>query len=200
MLESVMDSIHKRKKIVLTGGPGGGKTTVADLFKREYLRELSVVQESATILFKGGFPRTRDLDVRKEIQRTIYQVQVNQEKIHDILYPNRTMLCDRGTVDGAAYWPDPSEDFFRMMNTTLDAELARYDAVIFFETAAARGFPDDLTNYLRIENPAQAIELDTKLRNIWSQHEKFILIKNDQSFLTKIHQAVQLLNQLLWKS
>ncbi|NDI06057.1 MAG: hypothetical protein EBY58_07285 [Rhodobacteraceae bacterium] len=45
-------------KIVLTGGPGGGKTTAADLFRRELGEKVVVVPEAATMLFSGGFPRT----------------------------------------------------------------------------------------------------------------------------------------------
>ena len=47
-------------RIVLTGGPGGGKTTAADLFRRELGERVVVVPESATILFGGGFPRAGD--------------------------------------------------------------------------------------------------------------------------------------------
>ena len=42
-------------RIVLTGGPGGGKTTAADLFRREIGDRVVLVPEAATILFQGGF-------------------------------------------------------------------------------------------------------------------------------------------------
>src|SRR5687768_10782133 len=38
-------------RIVLTGGPGGGKTTAADLFRREIGDRVVIVPEAATILF-----------------------------------------------------------------------------------------------------------------------------------------------------
>jgi len=47
-------------RIVLTGGPGGGKTTAADLFRRELGERVVLVPESATLLFMGGFPRASD--------------------------------------------------------------------------------------------------------------------------------------------
>ena len=47
-------------RIVLTGGPGGGKTTAADLFRREIGERVVIVPEAATILFQGGFPRSRE--------------------------------------------------------------------------------------------------------------------------------------------
>jgi hypothetical protein len=46
------------------------------------------------------------------------------------------LLCDRGTADGAAYWPDGDDSFFAAIGSSHEAELARYDAVLFFETAA----------------------------------------------------------------
>ncbi|MCB0954305.1 MAG: AAA family ATPase, partial [Microthrixaceae bacterium] len=52
-------------RIVLTGGPGGGKTTAADLFRREIGDSVVVVPESATTLFAGGFPRVRHDDVQR---------------------------------------------------------------------------------------------------------------------------------------
>ena len=39
------------------------------------------------------------------------------------------LLCDRGTVDGAAYWPGEPHHFFDEIESTLERELARYDAV-----------------------------------------------------------------------
>jgi predicted ATPase len=135
------------RRIVLTGGPGGGKTTAAELFLREYKDQISLVPETATNLFKSGFPRLHDNEVIKLTQASIFYVQKNLESIHQHICPNRTLLCDRGTVDGAAYWPhNKSEVFFKLMGTTYEAELKRYDAVIFFETAAAGGFPINLGN------------------------------------------------------
>ena len=41
----------------ITGGPGGGKTTAADLFRREIGERFAIVPEAATLFFPGGFPR-----------------------------------------------------------------------------------------------------------------------------------------------
>ena len=57
---SESDPCVRRCRIVLTGGPGGGKTTAADLYRREIGEKVVVVPEAAMILFSGGFPRMRD--------------------------------------------------------------------------------------------------------------------------------------------
>src|SRR5687768_14078478 len=129
-------SLRKRCRLVLTGGPGGGKTTAADLFRRELGEAVVIVPESATILFAGGFPRSDQVDAGRAVQTAIFHVQRNLEDVQSARYPDRVLLCDRGTIDGAAYWPNGDRDFFQAMGTSFDAELARYDAVVFFETAA----------------------------------------------------------------
>ena len=95
----------------MTGGPGGGKTTAADLFRRELGDQVVIVPESATIWFGGGFPRSRQLDARRSAQAAVFHVQRNLEDVQGALYPERILLCDRGTIDGAAYWPEGSADF-----------------------------------------------------------------------------------------
>ena len=99
-------------RIVVTGGPGGGKTTAADLFRRELGEQIVLVPEAATILYTGGFPRSQEVDVRKASQRAIYQVQRNLEDAQSAKFGERILVCDRGTVDGAAYWPGDSSEFF----------------------------------------------------------------------------------------
>ncbi|MDG2111663.1 MAG: AAA family ATPase, partial [Actinomycetota bacterium] len=62
-------------RVVLTGGPGGGKTTAADLFRREIGDRVIVVPEAATLLFSGGFPRPDEPAAARSAQAAIYHVQ-----------------------------------------------------------------------------------------------------------------------------
>lgn len=178
-------------RIVLTGGPGGGKTTAADLYRREIGEGVVIVPEAATILYLGGFPRAGEDEVKKATQRAIYHVQLNLEDAQASHYQSRTLLCDRGTVDGAAYWPDSVEDFFSHVGSTFEAELARYDAVIFFETAAVGGIGIEGGNPARIESNEQAIKLDRKLRDLWSKHPNFTFVPHHSSFMKKINRGLE---------
>jgi predicted ATPase len=175
-----------RCRIVLTGGPGGGKTTAADLFRREIGERVVIVPEAATLLFSGGFPRAQSALAVHAVQRAIYHVQRNLEDTQAALFPGRILLCDRGTVDGAAYWPDEPHHFFQAVGSTLDDELARYDAVIFFETAAAGGLDIEGGNPVRNESIEQAVALDRRLRTLWSKHPRFVLVPHNPSFFKKI--------------
>lgn len=184
-------------RIVLTGGPGGGKTTAADMFRREVGERVIVVPESATMLFSGGFPRSDELEARRAVQRAIFHVQRNLEDLQSARFPGRALLCDRGTVDGGAYWPDSPDQFFVDVDTTLEAELARYDAVLFFETAAVGNFSIETGNPERIESNQQAIALDGELRKLWQRHPNFVLIHHNHSFMAKIFEGLHVLNELI---
>jgi predicted ATPase len=199
MTKTSIMPMQKRRRIVLTGGPGGGKTTAADLLRRELGSRIVIVPEAATILFAGGFPRSSQLDANRAAQSAIFHVQRNLEDVQSSLYPERVLLCDRGTIDGAAYWPEGPETFFRFQGTTLEAELSRYDAVVFFETAAVAGLSIEGGNPVRCETLTQAVELDQRLRALWSQHPRFTLVPHSQSFLAKIVGALGLLQALVEK-
>jgi predicted ATPase len=197
MSKTATKPVHKRRRIVLTGGPGGGKTTAADLLRRELGSRVVIVPEAATILFAGGFPRSEQWDANRAAQSAIYHVQRNLEDVQSALFPERVLLCDRGTVDGAAYWYDGEEAFFHCVGSTLDAELARYDAVVFFETAAVAGLSIEGGNPVRNETLSQAVALDARLRKLWQRHPRFTLIPHSNSFLKKIVGALGVLETLV---
>jgi len=184
-------------RIVLTGGPGGGKTTAADLFRREIGEKVVLVPEAATMVFSGGFPRSTQPMAIHAAQRAIYEVQRNLEDVQAALYPDRLLLCDRGTVDGAAYWPGEPHHFFDEVGSSLEAELARYDAVIFFESAAVGGIGIEGGNPIRNESMEQAVELDHKLRKLWSKHPKFMLVPHNPSFFKKISFGLAVLDGIV---
>lgn len=194
---STMNKNNHCCRVVLTGGPGGGKTTAADLFRRELGEDVVIVPEAATILYTGGFPRSEEPSIRRSIQSAIYHVQRNLEDIQSAHYKSRVLLCDRGSVDGAAYWPGESKGFFDFLSTSIEKEFARYDAVVFFETAAVGGMGIEGGNPMRIESQKEAIELDGKLKTLWSQHPNFHFVPHEKSFLHKISSALYIMNNIV---
>lgn len=47
----------QKVKIVVTGGPSGGKTTLIEALQKDLKGKVAVVPEAASILYRGGFPR-----------------------------------------------------------------------------------------------------------------------------------------------
>jgi predicted ATPase len=185
-------------RIVLTGGPGGGKTTAADLFRREIGEKVVIVPETATMLFAGGFPRVGEPKARMATQRAIFHAQVALEDIQGALYPGRVLLCDRGTIDGAAFWPgDAPEGFFESLGTSLERELERYDAVIFFESAAVGDISIEGGNPARTESNEEARQLDMRLRELWSEHPNFHFVPHSTSFFAKLQDGLEQLQQIV---
>jgi thymidylate kinase len=184
-------------KIVITGGPGGGKTTAIDLFRREFLDKVSVVPESATTIFSSGIRRSKEIEEVKATQLTIFNLQKNMESLVKIQNPTHSLICDRGTLDGLAYWPNSEKSFFDTINSSFEEELNSYSAVIFFETAAREGADITSNNPYRTEDNLKAIELDTKLKNIWDKHPNFYLIKSNEAFIDKVSCGVKTIQSVL---
>lgn len=189
--------MKKPLQVVVTGGPGGGKTTALDLFRRELGEQIVVVPEAATLLFSGGVTRCDNEQAIKMVQKTIFQLQRNLEDIHKLQYPDRLLVCDRGSLDGLAYWPNSESDFFKQVNSSFDKEIARYDAVIFFESAAASGKDISSNNPTRNESMAQAAKLDKKLQRIWSRHPHFYFVGSSESFVRKIMFGIMTLENVI---
>jgi len=188
----------KPVRIAVTGGPGGGKTTAADLFRREIGPRVALVPEAATIIFTSAFPRSHIPEEVKIIQRAVFQMQRDMEDLYALQHPGRILLCDRGTVDGAAYWPGKNpREFFTAQGTSLKRELARYDAVLFFESAAMGGWNIKGGNPIRDESPPEAVALDGRLRALWSQHPGFILVPHNPSFFKKISAGLAALERIV---
>jgi len=181
----------------VTGGPGGGKTTAVDFFRREIGEQIVIVPEAATMIFSGGFPREPEEHARMAAQRAVYHVQRNLEDVQAALYPERVLLCDRGTVDGAVYWPGEPDGFFEELKTSLEAELERYDAVIFFESAAVGGMGIEGGNPIRSETMDEAVDLNSRLRAIWAQHPHFTVVEHNPSFFRKIGLGLDALSETI---
>ena len=186
-------------KIVITGGPGGGKTTALDLFQRELEGKVAIVPESATAIFESGVKRDHDPNVLKLVQKTIFDYQKNIEAIYELQFFNKVLLCDRGSLDGLAYWPNSEASFFAMTGTDINRELGQYDSVIFFETAASSGGDITTNNPYRNETNEQSIKLDEKLKSIWSRHPNFHLVKSEKSFVSKIMKGIDVIKEVMDK-
>jgi predicted ATPase len=93
------DARLEPRRVVLTGGPGAGKTAVLELIRLFFCVHVKTLRESAGIVFGGGFPRNQHWELRQAAQRAIYHVQRSLELTGDVDHA-AVVLCDRGTIDG----------------------------------------------------------------------------------------------------
>jgi predicted ATPase len=188
-------------RIVLTGGPGAGKTVISKRIATLHPDRFVLVPEAATQVYDALQTRWDKLDLpgRREVQRKIYALQVDQENRTADANPGKTLLLDRGTIDGAAYWPDGADDYWKDVGSTLDAELKRYHAVIWMESAAALGqkfYDGDFSNSCRFEDAAGAIESGKLLLKLWGGHPNLKHVGAFESLDDKVASVFEVLSHL----
>ena len=182
--------------MVITGGPGAGKTAVLEMAKKVFCEHVAILPESASIVFGGGFWRLQSVSAKQAAQAAIFHVQVEMENLMIGENVWAVGLCDRGTLDGLAYWPGSKEDFWKMSGTHSKQEFAKYLAVIHLRS------PTDLLGYnqrnpLRIETAIQAGEIDQKIAVAWSGHPNYEVINSTETFLVKAEAAIKLISKYL---
>jgi predicted ATPase len=178
--------------IVVTGGPGAGKTAVLELAQRHFCKHVVVLPEAASMLFRGGLRRAGTPRGKRAVQRAIYRVQRELEEIALAESDAAVVLCDRGTLDGIAYWPDQPDSFFSNLTTSEAEELRRYVAVIHLRTPFAHnGY--DYSNPLRIETASEAQAIDERIVEAWKHHPRVVTIPSVEDFMAKAAAAIEAL-------
>lgn len=185
--------IHDTKLVVLTGGPGAGKTAIAEIAKRTFCEHVLVLPEAASIIYSGGFWRRPTTAGRKACQYSIFHVQHAQESMIEEEKGHGLVICDRGSLDGLAYWPEPEESFFKKMGTTREAELARYHAIVHLHPPTAEnGY--NYENPVRTESPEEAAELDARIINAWRGHPNIHFVESTLDFVDKVKLTIDLIH------
>lgn len=195
-------------KVVLTGGPCGGKTTSIKTIEEEFQERgyhVIIVPEAATILINSGIrPFGNNGLTMYEFQKYVMDLQFRLEdlaaKAANDINAKTIIVCDRGLLDDKAY---VSEEEFRelvkMWNTTQFKLLNRYDLVMHLVTAAdgKEEFYTTSNNEARTESPEEAREKDRRTLSAWLGHDNLKIIGNDTNFSTKIAKTVREIYELL---
>ena len=182
-------------RIVITGGPGAGKTALIELLRKSLPANVAFVPEAATIVFGGGFPRVATRTGVESAQRAIASVQREIERAVASDGATAVALCDRGTLDGLAYWPGTEVEFFQALGTTRAQQLERYAAVIHLRTPSADHY--DHSNPVRLESAAAAQQMDVGIAAAWRGHGHVHFVESSTDFLAKAQQALGAIEQEL---
>lgn len=195
-------------KVVLDGGPCGGKTTVGRHLKNKYPGLVFVTPEVASGLTKELIPLPgRDVALSStwlyDFQTAVLPTQIAMEKIwQDALRdtPTKLMIIDRGTLGGAAYFPGGLESFLAKFQLDLRNSCERYDLVVHLETLA-KSKPELFSkadNEQRYETtPEQAIALDNLIQDIWKNHPNWHFIPSHLGIDTITNEVDRLIQPYL---
>lgn len=182
--------------IVLTGGPGAGKTAVLEFVRKVFCEHVAILPEAASILFGGGFWRLESSSAKKAAQRAIYHVQEEMQSLVRDEGRWALGLCDRGTLDGLAYWPGPEQDFYGTLNTSLEKEYSKYKAIIHLRSPSlTNGYNHQ--NPIRIETAEAAAIIDQRIHEVWKSHPNYFLIESTTEFTEKIQKATNHIQTLI---
>ena len=191
-------------KIVLTGGPAAGKTTLISRILKEFKQEdgwrVITIPETATELISGfGIKPFGNCMSMLKFQDFVIADQIHKEKLAlwaAEVVPEKDVLViyDRALMDDKAYISD--EEFAATLagfdGRTEKTVLAGYDAVLHLVTCAKGAeFAYDLGNEARTESIEYAREMDDRTLRAWSGHPNLRIIDNAINFEDKINRAIR---------
>ena len=186
------------RKIVFTGGPCAGKTTILSQLKgSNYL----VVPESVSDLIEQGI--TPASTGRFLFELSLMKIQKEKEKQYCDLarMVNKNVICDRGMADAAAFLY-PSE--YEMLETVVLGDgkhfTDEYDVVVFFESSAhiSKEVYDFYNNGRRNKSAEEALQIEKRLLTEWSKIKNFHYIKAAPDFDNKCCEAFEILKRTTW--
>ena len=202
-----MKYMSEIKKVVITGGPCAGKTSIINLLKEEFGDAIITVPEAATLLLAGGFPLPgKHLDWcdgwQYSFQKSVLHLQKSLEDAYSLMAERKganLLLCDNGLPSGAAYMPGGIEEFAALYEIDFEKELLDYDSVIHLETIALSqpkkyGKHNNENRYTSLE---EAIKRDILIKEVWQSHPRWQVIPSTWALEEKFHKAKETVKKYL---
>ncbi|KAF7635927.1 AAA_28 domain-containing protein [Meloidogyne graminicola] len=197
-------------KLVLTGGPCGGKTTGQErlaTFFEGLGWKVFTVPEAASVLLRGRtrfqeFNPEQSYQFQKDLLLTILQLEqvyFNQAKM--INGQNVLIICDRGALDPSAYMEKSLwvKLLGEIKKDVFDLRDNRYNQIVHVVTAAdgAEQYYTCLNNKARTESMEEALVQDRKTREAWIGHQCLSIVDNSdcQNFNDKIMKLIRVVTE-----
>ncbi len=192
-----LDLTQAIPKIVLTGGPCAGKSSIIERLKFD--SSYHVVPEIATILM-GQIGVTPDIGVRN-FQRILYKLQKSLEDAalkQAIKDGKKAVILDRGSLDSAAFVKGGLTTLSNILGISVENELSSYDAVILLEVLGKddyEKFKD--SNPVRRESWEEAIKVHESLYEVWALNHKNVYVASSNQTLDEKEKYVRTVIALL---
>ncbi|KAJ3642808.1 hypothetical protein Zmor_025561 [Zophobas morio] len=189
-------------KVVLTGGPCGGKTTgqarLCTFFENMGWKVFRV-PETASVLLSGGI-KFSDLSEEEAVKfqenllKTMIQIENTFFELGKSCNRNCLIICDRGAMDASAFITKEKWEHIMKDNHWNNVELRdnRYNQIIHMVSAAkgAEEFYSIEDHSCRSEGVELARELDSNAAASWVGHPYFDVIDNSTDFEGKIRRMI----------
>ena len=199
----------KITRIVLTGGPAAGKTTLISRILKEFKQEdgwkVITIPETATDLISGfgigPFPGCMSM---LDFQYYVIEDQLHKERLalraaEQVPEEKVLVVYDRALFDDKAYISD--EEFRTVLahfGKTEEEVLAGYDTVLHLVSCAKGAeFAYNYGNAARYETVERAREIDDNTIRAWSAHPSLQIIDNSVDFEDKINRAIAAIYRVL---
>lgn len=192
-------------KFVITGGPCAGKTEAIKIIKQELTNKglkVIAVPETATELISSeitpwelGRNKFQFLLLERSLNK-----EITAEKAAECFDQDVVIIYDRGLLDGKAYMQaEPFMNELKKYNEDEKTVLDRYNAVFHLVTTAngAEEFYTLANNEARTESIKDAIKLDDRLIDIWSNHKNFKIIDNSTNFEFKMKRLINEIDNVI---
>ena len=194
-------------KIVLTGGPCAGKTTIINTINK-YLKQTNIpfvtIPETATELIVNGIkPSTmsaydfQDIVIKRQLSKEQEAEEYFQN--HFANYDKCVIIYDRGIFDNAAYMDD---DGFQKLLSKYElksmSKIDKYDLVLdLLSVASCKKEAYNLNNEARTETLSEAEVLDTRTSNAWANHHNLKLLSSKVSLEEETKTVIDYINNVL---
>jgi len=174
------------KKIVFTGGPSAGKTSIIKALKDKFgsNEDFYFAPEVASMLLGNGFPRCSTNQRLSFQQKAIFFTQQEMENLLEEEQRFKVCFFDRGLVDAMAYVENPAS-----IHSNMEELYSKYDYVFHLEVAPLSSY-DLKNNNARTESHNEAIKLENRLKELWGDHSNYVFVKSEKSFDEKLEQIL----------
>lgn len=199
-------------RIVLTGGPAAGKTTLISRILKEFKQEdgwkVITVPETATELISGfGIRPFGNCVSMEDFQYFVTADQLHKEKLAlkaaEMVSEDKVLIIfDRALMDNKAYITDEQfEKTLTHFGLSEDEALKHYDAVLHLVSCAKGAeFAYNFGNAARYESIDTAREKDELTLRAWDRHPHRYIVDNSIDFEDKINRGIAQIYKIVGQS
>lgn len=189
-------------RIVLTGGPCSGKSTIIDALRDVFAKTVYVVPETATMVIGGlGAQLPEHRMGKRHFNRELSNIQRSMEHLAEMqarAEGKRALLLDRAVPDNGAYLDGGLSELAEILRTDIESEYGRHDLVLCLGMPPKEHYETSRgNNKARSETYELAQFRHALVEGIWEKHPRYHHIPYDGAWSTKLNTAISLISTFL---